>query len=653
MISVERLRARVGRRVSVEGITPLALTAFSAAALGAGLGRALLTTYLPVLLERIRDAPGLIGTVMLVNVAAGLAVPLWIGVWSDRLRARGHGRTMPFILGGSALAGAGLLAVALGNSSSYLLLAALGGLGYVGLNAVTTAHRALIVEGFADEGRPRATAAEELAILLGGLIGIAVGGVLVDAHPWAPFAIGAAALPVFAIPTVVRMRRREAAIETPPPRERHALPYLLRAARRPVARRVLLAQGLWVFGYAPLPAFFVLYARHVLGLDTAGAAMWLIGFGAVTALAMLAAGAASDPGRHPALVALGVVLLGGGLAALIPATTPAAAAPGLVAAAAGFGLVATIGFPLLSSCIPAGEAGAYTALYFSIRSVAGAVALPAAGWAVHLTGSYRTLPVVGAAATLLALVPLAGLVRRSPPEATARARGIGLVLAQVAIATAAVAGLGLLVAHTALADLDRWAFRAVHAMGPGSRTLDRLIVDPTIRNYLILGGVAVAAALFGRSSSVLDSVAVATLSGLLAFGAVRVVWAVWDRPRPQEVLPDAVTTMHDWAPYASFPSGHVVVTTAMALAIATLHPALRGPLWAFVAAVAVSRVLSGAHFPSDVLLGLVLGAVTARAAIQIRRLDAARGAGGEDQPSAARSTRAASTKGRKELGSPS
>jgi Na+/melibiose symporter-like transporter len=95
-----------------------ALIAFSAAAVGAGLGRALLTTYLPVLLERIRDAPGLIGTVMLVNTATGLLVPLVVGVWSDRLRDGGHGRTLPFVLGGSIVAAGGLIALARGHASS-------------------------------------------------------------------------------------------------------------------------------------------------------------------------------------------------------------------------------------------------------------------------------------------------------------------------------------------------------------------------------------------------------------------------------------------------------------------------------------------------------------------------------------------------------
>src|SRR5687768_4358320 len=99
------------------------LVAFAAAAIAAGLGRAVTTTYLPLLLERIDDAPGLIGMVMLVNAAAGMAVPLVTGIWSDRLQQRGRGRRMPFIVGGSIVTAGGLLAVALGSSTSYLVLA--------------------------------------------------------------------------------------------------------------------------------------------------------------------------------------------------------------------------------------------------------------------------------------------------------------------------------------------------------------------------------------------------------------------------------------------------------------------------------------------------------------------------------------------------
>ena len=127
------------------------LVVFGAAALGAGLGRAVTTSYLPVLLDRIEDAPGKIGTVMLVNATAGLAVPLVVGFWSDRRSARGGSRRLPFVLGGSLVSAGGLGAVALGFSSSYILLAAFGAVVYVGLNAVTTAHRALVPEAFAPQ----------------------------------------------------------------------------------------------------------------------------------------------------------------------------------------------------------------------------------------------------------------------------------------------------------------------------------------------------------------------------------------------------------------------------------------------------------------------------------------------------------------------
>src|SRR5918995_5670508 len=155
----------------------LALVAFAAAALAAGLGRAVVTTYLPVLLADIRNAPGLIGTAMLVNPIAGFAVPLVVGIWSDRFGGT-RGRRPPFIAGGSLLTAGGLIAAALGTGSSYLALALAGGVAYVGLNAVTTAHRALIPDCFSPAERTRATSAQEIAALIGGLAGIVVGGSL-------------------------------------------------------------------------------------------------------------------------------------------------------------------------------------------------------------------------------------------------------------------------------------------------------------------------------------------------------------------------------------------------------------------------------------------------------------------------------------------
>jgi Na+/melibiose symporter-like transporter len=195
------------------------LPAFALAAAGVGLGRAITTTYVPVLLDRIEHAPGLIGVVMLGNAVTGFFVPLVVGVWSDRTRNARVGRRVPFMVAGTGFAMGGLVAIALGTSTSYLVLGAAAVLVYVGLNATTTAHRAIVAESFDEQGRPAATSAQELAMLAGAMAGILAGGALAASSPGALFAIAAVALPVVAAPTIataISLRRRRAGREGEP-----------------------------------------------------------------------------------------------------------------------------------------------------------------------------------------------------------------------------------------------------------------------------------------------------------------------------------------------------------------------------------------------------------------------------------------------------
>ena len=82
-----------------------------------------------------------------------------------------------------------------------------------------------------------------------------------------------------------------------------------------------------------------------------------------------------------------------------------------------------------------------------------------------------------------------------------------------------------------------------------------------------------------------------------------------ERARPEEVLGAQIELSHgrSWAHLASFPSGHLIVTAAMAAAAASAVPALRRPLLGYVALVALTRVMFGAHFPLDVLVGGLVG----------------------------------------------
>jgi membrane-associated phospholipid phosphatase len=74
--------------------------------------------------------------------------------------------------------------------------------------------------------------------------------------------------------------------------------------------------------------------------------------------------------------------------------------------------------------------------------------------------------------------------------------------------------------------------------------------------------------------------------------------------------------------YASLPSGHAIDAFAAAMAIGALWPRTRLVMWTYAVLIAVSRVVLRAHFPSDVMVGAVVGVV---GALLVRDWYAARG----------------------------
>ena len=127
----------------------------------------------------------------------------------------------------------------------------------------------------------------------------------------------------------------------------------------------------------------------------------------------------ADPSCKPFL-GLGVVLMGAGFLAAGAFTTLVPVSLACASAVAGFGLVSTLGFSLFASLTPRGEAGGYTALCYSLRAAASAIAVPVAGLTIVARGSYRSLFLLGGAATLAALVPLS--VAPSPEQGAALTR---------------------------------------------------------------------------------------------------------------------------------------------------------------------------------------------------------------------------------------
>ena len=70
----------------------------------------------------------------------------------------------------------------------------------------------------------------------------------------------------------------------------------------------------------------------------------------------------------------------------------------------------------------------------------------------------------------------------------------------------------------------------------------------------------------------------------------------------------------------SFPSGHTITAFAIAGTIGYSYPVLSGGLWFCASSVAVSRVILGMHFLTDVIVGAAMGSFLAIVAVQATRM---------------------------------
>lgn len=178
---------------------------------------------------------------------------------------------------------------------------------------------------------------------------------------------------------------------------------------------------------------------------------------------------------------------------------------------------------------------------------------------------------------------------------------------------AALFGVSALLLKTGTVGWDQSLFRILNevpaAIAPVQTPFSRLFLPAGIIVVIVLAvGYVVARNRSGLP--VATGVAAAAVAWLLAHAAK----AIADRPRPYQVMADAVLRQQP-AHGTSFPSSHTAITLAVALALA---PFLARPLaWVgigYAVLVGWSRVYLGVHYPLDILagagIGMAVGGVT-------------------------------------------
>ena len=189
---------------------------------------------------------------------------------------------------------------------------------------------------------------------------------------------------------------------------------------------------------------------------------------------------------------------------------------------------------------------------------------------------------------------------RAPGGRTYRRRRADALVAAVGLGVVVVCG--VLVANRLVVGTDVAVFRRINHW-PG------WLYPPMWTAQLsgVIGAlplVAAAAALL-RRLRLAAALATATLLKVSLEAAAK---TFVQRDRPAETLPNVILRGQAAARGLSFPSGHAMVIFAI---VVLVTPYLKGwwkalP-WALAAAVCLSRVYLGAHFPLDIIAGAGLG----------------------------------------------
>ena len=109
----------------------------------------------------------------------------------------------------------------------------------------------------------------------------------------------------------------------------------------------------------------------------------------------------------------------------------------------------------------------------------------------------------------------------------------------------------------------------------------------------------------------------ALISAGVALAVNRSIAAVWARKRPflAHHIAHPWINSHD----ASFPSDHSSASFAIAFAVLTFDPLAGALFLVFAIVIALGRLFIGAHYPSDVAAGLVVGALSALVVVRLGR----------------------------------
>ena len=129
--------------------------------------------------------------------------------------------------------------------------------------------------------------------------------------------------------------------------------------------------------------------------------------------------------------------------------------------------------------------------------------------------------------------------------------------------------------------------------------------------YLLMGALV----LLGGTTGVHAAASMA-VGGLIGLGVYKLLKRVLVRERPFVSHPGIECLTAPLDRY-SFPSGHTLHAVLFATVVTAWFPSLAPVVWAFSLLVALSRPVLGLHYPTDVIVGALIGWGLARGVLAV------------------------------------
>ena len=355
--------------------------------LGFSTGLSLVTTYLPVILDRYTKSATLIGFAIGGEGIFSSLIPVWVGVLSDRIWTKRWGRRQPFMIFAAPFMAASLMLAPF--QPGYVPIAVSTFLFFAAYHFYTSPYQSLLPDVTTAGSHGKVQGYQSFMRGGGMFLGMVVAGILFYRWEPLPFILCSVLILVFTYLTVRKIKEPEPERSHLPPRQgiwAEVKRVLISVKQDKAIQRFMVAAFLWESTLAALRPFIMLYFIHTLGSTEQTGALLLGLVGVVYMVAGISSGYLADRYGRLKVMRVGLWLYLGGCVLGVVMNNIKWAFIFLPLFGLGGSIVLTLPYAILIRLMPKEHIGQFTGMFSMMRGFANIVAPVVAGGAIDIAG---------------------------------------------------------------------------------------------------------------------------------------------------------------------------------------------------------------------------------------------------------------------------